>query len=252
MNEAVTDVIVARSRDADRLSTMLVWSIAAHVVGMAVMLLLPEPTVEPPPTVMMISLGGAPGPRTGGETQMGGRSVQAPPPEEPVRRAESAPAPTPPPMVLPDPKSKPAPRPEQAPKEATARTPSTGETPREGSTRAETQVRGQGFGLSTGGGGGGGVRLDVDFCCPEYIEEMVKIVRANWRREQGLPGVTTMMFTIAQDGTIGGVQLEQSSGFGQLDLHARRALENTRRLPPLPAAYPNPSLTVHLYFDTSE
>jgi protein TonB len=224
---------------------MLAWSMAAHVVVTAIVLMLPEPVVEPPPQVMMISLGGAPGPRTGGLTQIGGRPVQAPAPEEPVRRAEAPPAPKPPPMALPDPRSKPVTRPRQAPKEAAGTTPSTGEKPQEGSARAETQVRGQGFGLSSGGG-------DGDFCCPEYVEEMVLLVREQWRQERGLVGVTTMKFIITRDGTIDAIQLERSSGFSQLDFEARRALLNTRRLPPLPRAYPNPSLTVHLDFDTSK
>ena len=251
MNEAVTDVIVSRSRDADRLSSMVAWSFAAHVAFVAVMLVMPEPAVEPPPQVMMISLGGAPGPRTGGQTQLSARAVQVPPPQEPVRRAESAPAPKPPPMALPDPKSKPAPKPDRAPKEATAKTPSSGPEPREGSARAETQVRGQGFaGLSSGGGAGGGVRVDGDFCCPEYIGEMAEMIRRNWRREAGLVGVTTFKFTIARDGSIRDIQLERSSGLRQLDLEAERALLNTRRLPELPRAYTNPTLTVHLDFDT--
>ena len=97
MNEAATDVIVARSREADRLTTMVAWSLAAHVVVTALIMFVPAPDqAEAPRTVMTISLGGAPGPRTGGMTQMGSRAVQAPPPEEPVRRAETAPAPTPP------------------------------------------------------------------------------------------------------------------------------------------------------------
>ena len=32
MNGSTTDVIVARSHDVDRLSTMVVWSVVAHVV----------------------------------------------------------------------------------------------------------------------------------------------------------------------------------------------------------------------------
>jgi TonB family protein len=250
MNEAVTDIIVARSRDADRLSKMVAWSFAAHLAIVAVIWMLPEPAVEPPPQVMMISLGGAPGPRTGGLTQMGGREVQAPAPEEPLRRAESAPAPKPPPMALPDPKSKPAPKPERAPKEAAAKTPSTGPEPREGSARAETQVRGQGFGLSTGGGSGGGLRIDGDFCCPEYAAQVFNMIRDNWRRDTGLVGVTTFRFTVTRDGRLTDIQLERSSGFTQLDLQAERALLNIRRLPPLPSAYPYSTLTAHLDFDT--
>jgi hypothetical protein len=45
------------------------------------------------------------------------------------------------------------------------------------------------------------------------------------------------------------VELEKSSGYAALDLTAQRALLLTKQLPPLPAAFTEPSLTVHLYFD---
>jgi periplasmic protein TonB len=253
MNEAATDVIVARSRTADRLTTMVVWSFAAHIVVTALVLLIPKPdTTSPPRTVMTISLGGAPGPRTGGMQQIGGRPVQAPPPEQPVKRAETAPAPVPPKMSLPDPKARTRPetaKPEQAPRDATGRTPATGDKPSEGSARSDTQVRGQGFGLSSGGGGGGGVRLEVDFCCPEYILLMQDIIQRNWQQRQGLVGITTMQFTIHRDGTIRDVRVEKSSGFEILDTAARRAL--VTKLPPLPAEFTNPTLNVHMEFEYS-
>ena len=256
MNEAATDIIVARSRDADRLMTMVGWSLAAHVVIGTLVMLVPAPDRDAPPrTIMTISLGGAVGPRTGGMTQMGGRAVQAPEPEQPVRRAETAPAPTPPPMALPDPRTKPQPprqRPQQAPREATGRQPTTAPEPRAGSTRSETQNRGQGIGLSSAGGGGGGVQLDVsDFCCPEYIADMVRLVQSNWQQGHGIVGTTTMKFTIARDGTITDIQRARSSGFELLDTHAQRALVITRRLPPLPAQFPNQTLTVQMHFDYS-
>jgi protein TonB len=201
---------------------------------------------------MTISLGGAPGPRTGGLTQIGGRSIQAPPPEEPIRRAETAPAPVPPPMTLPDPKTRPRPqaKPQQAPKDATGRTPTTGAKPEAGSTRAETQNRGQGFGLSSAGGGGGGVRIDAtDFCCPEYVVDMTERIRRYWREGHGVLGVTTMKFTITRDGTITAIQREKSSGFEVLDQQSASALIRTGRVAPLPTQYPNATLTVHLDFD---
>ena len=253
MNEAATDVIVARSRSADRLTTMVVWSFAAHIVVTALVLLIPKPDATPPPrTVMTISLGGAPGPRTGGMQQIGGRPVQAPPPDEPVKRAETAPAPVPPKMSLPDPKARTRPetaKPQQAPRDATGRTPTTGDKPSEGSARSDTQVRGRGFGLSSGGGGGGGIRLDVDFCCPEYILLMQDIIQRNWQQRQGLVGITTMQFTIHRDGAIRDVRVEKSSGFEILDTAARRAL--VTKLPPLPAEFTNPTLNVHMEFEYS-
>lgn len=249
MREATTDVIVARSRNADRLSTMFVWSVGAHIVVTALILFVPHPRPDAAAkNIMMISLGGAPGPKTQGMTQMGARAVQAPQPQQPVKKAESAPAPKTPAMTLPDPRTKPAQQVKNAPREATAKTPTTGAEPQEGTARAETRVRGQGFGLSTGGGGGGGVTVDaVDFCCPDYIITMQELVKQNWNGRQGIVGVTTMKFTIRRDGGIQDVQLEKSSGFAVLDNEATRAMR-LARLPPLPTRYPNPTLTIHLEF----
>ena len=248
MNGSTTDVIVARSHNVDRLSTMVLWSIGAHIVVTAVVVFVPHPGADlTPKDVMVISLGGAPGPRTG-MTQMGARAVQAPEPE-PVKRAETAPAPTKPEMSLPDPKLKPRPQPKNAPKEAAAKTLSTGAEPQEGTAKAETRVRGQGFGLSSAGGGGtSGATVDVEnFCCPDYIAEMADLVKQSWNRNKGLTGVTKMMFTIQKNGTIEGIRLETPSGFAALDDEAARALR-VARLPPLPSRYTNPTLTVHLEF----
>lgn len=254
MSEAVTDVIVARSQEAERLTGMVLWSVALHAAVVLAVLALPEPPPEAPRAVMTISLGGAVGPDAGGMTEAGGRAVQAPPPPEPVRRAEAPPAPTPPPMTVPTPEARPRPRPpqpkpEQAPPQAAGRTVSTGEEPRTGSTRAETGARGQGFGLSTGGGGIGGVRVSSDFCCPEYLEDMIRRIRGNWQQHHGLVGSTSMEFTILRDGTIQGVRVERSSGFAVLDQASQSALLRTQRLPPLPGEFTNPSLTVYVRFD---
>ena len=252
MFENVTDIIVARSREPEGLKTMVVWSIAGHIVLGALALLWGGPrTDNTPRTVMMISLSGAPGPRTGGQTQIGGQAVQAPPPQEPVKPVQAPPPPAPqaPAMTLPDPRRAPRPQPKQAPPDAASKTANTGEVPREGSTRVDTKVRGQGFGLSSAGGSGAPVTLDVsDFCCPEYIDQMVLAIRRNWDQSQGLVGSTTMMFTIQRNGTIQAPQVEKSSGFVALDNAATRALQLSR-LPPLPGAFENPTLTVHLRFD---
>jgi TonB family protein len=110
-------------------------------------------------------------------------------------------------------------------------------------------VRGQGFGLSTGGGSGSGSRLDVaDFCCPDYLMTMVERIRGHWDTRAEVPGEVIVVFTIQRDGSITNVTVERSSGFIALDLNAQRALVNARQLPPLPAAFTNPTLTVHLNF----
>jgi TonB family protein len=253
MVETVTDIIVARAREPQGLKTMIVWSIAGHIALATVALLWGGPRGDNTPRIVMtVSLSGAPGPKTGGQTQIGGQAVQAPPPEvAPPKPVEAPPAPKPPAMTLPNSRSRPRPQPKvtQAPPDASARTANTGE-PTDGSTRVNTRVRGQGFGLSTmGGGSAGAVTLDVsDFCCNEYIDQMVVAIRRNWDQNQGIVGSTTMQFTIARNGTIQAPLVEKSSGFVALDNAALRALQLSR-LPALPAAFENPTLTVHLRFD---
>jgi TonB family protein len=234
---------------------MVGWSVLAHLALVAFFVYMPDAwrgqVDEEPRTVMMISLGGAPGPRAGGMTPMGGRTVQAPPPPEPVRRAETPPAAKPPEMALPTENVRPRPRPERAPPDATSRTPTTGPEPQEGSARAETGARGQGFGLTTGGSGSTGVQLDVaNFCCPEYLEQMMALIQRNWQSKHGIGGRTTMKFTVTRGGAIEQVMVERPSGFYALDLAAQRALLLTR-LPELPPQFPNPALTIHMHFDYS-
>ncbi|HEY9466367.1 MAG TPA: TonB family protein [Vicinamibacterales bacterium] len=254
MLENVTDIIVARSREPEGLKTMIVWSIGAHIALATVAVFVGGPRVDAPRQVMTISLSGAPGPKTGGQTQIGGQAVQAPAaPQEPVKPVPPPPAPKEPAMSLPDPKVRPRqqPKPKQAPAEATAKNVSTGEVPREGTTKVDTRVRGQGFGLSSAGSNSpaSSVTLDVsDFCCNEYIEQMVTMIRRSWDQNQGIVGSTTMKFTILRNGTIQSPQVERSSGFAALDNSSMRALQLTR-LAPLPAAFENPTLTVHLRFD---
>jgi hypothetical protein len=249
----VTDVILSRTQAADSLNSTIVWSVAAHIALFAFMIFMPASwrgaVDEGPRTVMTISLGGAPGPRNGGLTTMGGRTVQAPPPEPVKKVVETPPAPKTPEMALPTRNARVVkPQPREAPKEATARTPATGE-PQEGSTRVNTGARGQGFGLTSGGGGGTGVTVDTaNFCCPEYLSQMVTLIQRSWQSNQGVAGKIVMKFTITRAGTIENVQVEQPSGFLAHELAAQRALLLTR-LPELPLQYPNPTLGVHMIFE---
>jgi TonB family protein len=236
----VTDVIVARREQAEPFRAMVVWSVAAHLGVLAFLIFGPfdwgVSADDTPPTVMTISLSGAPGPRAGGMTPMGGRAIPEPTPEPP-RPAPPAPKP----------------REDVVPTKAPVRRPPppkpSKEEPQPGVTKTETGARGQGFGLATGGVGGSGVQLDVsNFCCPEYIEQMVSLIQRNWQANQGVRGSTGMKFTINRSGSIQGVMVEKPSGFLALDLAAERALLTTR-LPELPVQFPNPTLTVHVTFD---
>ena len=236
----VTDVIVARRQRPEPFNAMLVWSLAAHASVLAFLLFGPIDwrlaADETPRTVMTISLGGAPGPRAGGMTPMGGRAVPIPPPEA-TPRAMPPPPPKPPERVVPI----------RTRRRRQATPPP--EEPQAGVTRTETGARGQGFGLSTGGSEGSGVQLDVaNFCCPEYIEQMVTLIQRSWQAGQGVRGATVMRFTITRGGSIESVMVERPSGFLALDLAAERALLTTR-LPELPPRFPNRLLTVHITFE---
>jgi len=116
-------------------------------------------------------------------------------------------------------------------------------------TRVNTGARGQGFGLTSSGGGGTGVTVDTaNFCCPEYLSQMVTLIQRNWDSRQQAAGSVIMKFTVTRAGTIENVQVEQSSGFVAHELTAQRALLLTR-LPELPIQYPNPTLTIHMRFE---
>jgi len=105
-----------------------------------------------------------------------------------------------------------------------------------------------GFGLSTGGGGTGGY-LDVgNFCCPEYLSTMLQLIQRNWNSKQEVSGEALLKFTIQRDGRFTGIEVERSSGYAALDLSAQRALLLTREVPPLPVAFTENQLTVHLNF----
>jgi TonB family protein len=220
---------------------------------------------SPPETqerdVMVISLGGAPGPRAGGMTPMGGRPVQevapAPPRPEPVR----PPAAKVPEMIEPVartvPKPKPAPpKPDPTPPppretlaEALSRTPPTrGEQLQRGSTVAQTGGAGIGIGLSTGGGGTGGEINVGDFCCPEYLQTLLQVIQRGWNSKQQIAGTTAIRFTIGRSGAVSDVEVAKASGYTVLDFTAQRAVL-TARLPPLPAAYRNPALTLTINFE---
>jgi len=110
---------------------------------------------------------------------------------------------------------------------------------------------GMGFGgLSTGGGFGSGSYLDVkNFCCPDYLVTMIQLIKGNWSARQQVAGVAMVIFRIQRDGRLTDIELERSSGFPALDLTAQRALFVTQKLPPLPAAFPDDHLTVHLNFE---
>ena len=178
---------------------------------------------------MTISLGGTEGPNLGGLTTMAGRAVQEIAKPD-ARVADTPPAAKPPEMVEPTSVVKPTPTPRVRSRSPPIRpgrsTPTAGAEIKTGSARVNTGGAAIPFGgLAQGGGGAGGVQLDVkNFCCPEYLTQMVQKIRSNWNANQGAGGQPIIKFTIRRDGMLTNVELEKSSGQALLDLEARRAV----------------------------
>ncbi len=261
MKELTTQVLRARALDGDGVSRMVWVSVAAHAVVMLAIVLLPSDwalrAADDPGPVMTISLGGPAGPDTGGLTPLGGRPVQqiSELPPDPRPRAVRVPARAEPEMTVPEPTARrrevtDPPEVDSAPEGARGRTRAEGgDEVRAGSALSDTGVEGLGFGLSTGGGGGSGGYLDVgSFCCPEYLTTMLDLIRRNWNARQQVPGEVMLKFTIQRSGRLVAIEVERSSGYIALDLAAQRALALTGQLPPLPNAFPESTLTVHLNF----
>ncbi len=253
--DAVSEVLMARMPKGDGLNSMLGASAMAHVVLVLAFVFLPAwwfgADDKAPETIMQISLGGPIGPNDGGLSTLGGRTIQqvvpveAKQPIEPVR-PPSAKAPE---MVVPTkapPKKNPPPKLDA--KDPRGSRPTRGAEIQQGSSIAETGAKGMGFGLSSGGGGTGGHLEVSNFCCPEYLTTMGALIKANWNSQVGAVGRTHLRFVIQKDGRIADITVERSSGVEVMDSFARRALILTK-LPPLPPAYTESALAVHLYFD---
>jgi len=255
MHEAVDDVIQRRRADPEGLGRIMSVSVAIHVATVLVVFLLPKGWLvheQTKPLLMTISLGGSLGDRSGGMVAAGARPVEqvAPAPKRPepippatpkkanvIATPAKAPSKTPP---------KPA-EPSTAPS-AVTRPPTTGAQVTRGTAVADTGATGQGTGLTFGGGAGGAMAtIDSDFCCKDYIDELIRRINAKWPKAQPEAGMTTLVFEIRRDGTFSRPVVEKSSGSVLLDVASRSAFDGLT-LPPLPKEYSGDSLKIHLTF----
>ena len=255
MHEDVDDVIAMRgAMDPEGLRRMISISFALHIGLVVALAVAPREWFAPPEKrVMTISLSGSLGERTTGINPVGGKTVEqvAPTPRrpEPARPVETAkpdtmrvPAKTP---VKPPPPTKPV---DVTP--TPTRPPLTGKEVTKGSAQADTGAKGQGSGLTFGGGAAGGAvgQLEVaNFCCPEFLDAMLRQIRDGWSNSQPNRGATVMKFTILRDGTITDVIVEKPSGYPLLDIASKAAIPAKLRLG-LPKQYPENQLVVHLTF----
>jgi TonB family protein len=88
----------------------------------------------------------------------------------------------------------------------------------------------------------------------DYAEGMVSRIRVNWYSnmphliQTGLKGVVTIRFTIHRDGTITDVTILQSSGVPPYDFAAKKGIELSSPLNPLPQDFPNETERVTAMF----
>ena len=88
----------------------------------------------------------------------------------------------------------------------------------------------------------------------DYAQSMVSRIRVNWYNnmpqliQTGLKGVVTIRFTIHRDGSITDVTIINSSGIPPYDFAAKKAIELSSPLNPLPKDFPNPTERVTAMF----
>jgi outer membrane biosynthesis protein TonB len=230
-------------------------SVAIHVAVVLVVFALPRAWLlrdDTKPLLMTISLGGSLGERSGGMVAAGARPVEqvAPTPKRPEPIPPATPKKA---KVIATPakapaKTPPKPADASATLSATTRPPTTGAQVTRGTAVADTGATGQGTGLTFGGGAGGAMAtVDSDFCCKDYIDELIRRINAKWPKVQPETGMATLVFEIRKDGTFSRPVVEKSSGSVLLDVASRSAFDGLV-LPPLPREYSGDSLKIHLTF----
>jgi outer membrane biosynthesis protein TonB len=254
--DAVTEVLLDRTRVAQNVSRMVVVSLLLHGTLLTAIVVLPHVLEKPPEpkSVMTIMLGGAPGP-VQGRLAIADKAVQQPTPDATKPKQDTPPALPKPEMVealktakpLPKSAAKPEPKKEVTPLHGSK--PTQGPEVKAGAAKVDTHGAPIPFGgLGTGGGGGGSATTDVkDFCCPEYLIAVTEQIRRNWQQNQGQDGSAVIAFTIHRDGSITNVLAEQGAN-PILTAASQRAILATPRVSPLPGAFTGDHLTVHLAF----
>lgn len=255
MKDAIDEVLIERAAEPTGIKRAMTASYSAHAVLAALILFaprlwFPHKADEKP---MTINLAGSIGTAT---TQ--GMTAVAPKTVEQVAPEPKHPAPTPTAAKRPDTEAmvvKQAPKLPEPPRTAppsVPKPPTTGMQVIKGTATADTRGVTQSSGLASNTSGGAGAMVETEdgkqFCCPSYIGLLQALIQSKWPRQQSVHGVTVLVFTIHQDGSLDDIHVEHSGGF-ILDSASRAALENiNRRVNPLPVEYPGKTLTVHMTF----
>jgi len=256
--DAITEILIERSQQADKLGRVVVLSLIAHGMLITAAAFAPKLWESPPvdtSKVMMISIGGAPG-ADQGRNQISEKAIQEAVPESVKPKNDAPPTLAKPEMIepvktaKPEPKTPAKPEPKKEVVQLHGSKPTQGADVKAGVAKVETHGAAIPFGglATTSGGGAGGAYTEyADFCCPEYLKAVTDLIRKNWNSKQGQDGSSIIVFTIRRDGTIVDVAAEQGSN-QFLNMASQRAILITQRVPPLPAAFTPPQLKLHLVF----
>lgn len=87
------------------------------------------------------------------------------------------------------------------------------------------------------------------FKFPWYLEQLVRKIERNWRPSSNTLKAT-VYFRIASDGRLSDIRIAEESGNFLFDQAARRAVEASAPMPPLPDEYGGDYLGVYFDFDT--
>jgi periplasmic protein TonB len=251
---AVDSILERRSRRAGRRTEAASLAVAflLHGAGVALIFLLPR-LAPPPPTLSFVPVQIMPAQALGVRRPASRPKTKKPEPQEPepARPEPEEPAVEPPREDAPVlPTEKPEPRkPEPKPPAQTG----TGTNPA-GTAPAESQGdeagrRGgpSGSPLGTTSFGSEVAGIDPDFKFGYYIDQLLSAIDAKWARPPLGDGVQAVIsFRIERDGSLGSLEVAESSGYNSFDLAALRAVQNASPFPPLPRAYRRDSLGVNL------
>ena len=170
---------------------------------------------------------------------------------------EKEPAPAQDTMVLPTPEAKKKKPVTKKPKSEPSRPapsapPARSETSGSGkSSSAPAQRQGSARGNIAGNSAfGGAVGVDdPNFTHNYYIDQMLALISAQWRRPDVGQGIEAELhFRVDRSGTVSELEVRTSSGSTTFDFAAMSAVGNASPLPPLPSAYSHDSLGVNLLF----
>ena len=87
------------------------------------------------------------------------------------------------------------------------------------------------------------------FRFPWYLEQLVSKIERNWRPTSNTMRAT-VYFRIARNGRVSDIDIAEESGNFLFDQAARRAVEASAPMPPLPEEYDGDYLGVYFQFDT--